>query len=143
MPGESEDDPNFVTDISIVRRLETVRLLAGYRQRVAPSGRGRLTKRDEFNLRFTRALNDRFSAGLGVRAYAIDSVDGDVNEQDYVQLRGQVVWRLSQAFSMQADYRHTVLNREILGEGANSNRISVWFTYQPNPAGRSRQAISR
>ena len=139
----STTDPNFVTDISLTRRLETISLLAQYRQRVAPSGRGDLTKRDEFNLRFTRDLNDRFSAGLGVRAYQTNSVDGQVNEQDYVQLRGQVIWRLTQAFSMQADYRYTVLNRAVLGEGANSNRISVWFTYQPNPLGRNRQAISR
>jgi len=144
IPGtDTTNDPNFVTDVSLTRRLETIRLLAQYRQRVAPSGRGALTRRDEFNLRFTRDLNDRFSAGLGVRAYSTNSVDGSVNEQDYVQLRGQVIWRLSQSMSMQADYRYTVLDRKVLGEGANSNRITVWLTYQPNATGRTRQAISR
>ena len=141
-PSATEDDPSFVTDISLTRRLETIRLLAQYRQRVAPSGRG-LSKRDEFNLRFSRDLNDRFTAGLGVRAYKISPVEGNVSGQDYIQLRGQLIWRLSQAFSLQTDFRHTVINRAILGEGADSNRITMWLTYQPNPAGRTRSAISR
>ena len=141
-PGDS-DKANTVYDISLTRNLQTIRLLAQYRKRIAPSGRGFLVSRDEFNLRFTRDLNDRFSAGLGVRAYTTNSVNEEFNEQDYVQLRGQVIWRLSQAFSMQADYRHTVINREIQGEGANSNRITVWLNYQPSPSGRNRQAIIR
>jgi hypothetical protein len=137
------EDPNFVTDISLVRRMETARLLAQYRQSISASGRGTLSKRNEFNLRFSRDLNDRFTAGLGVRAYTLETVDGLSNEQDYVQLRGQLIWRISQTFSMQTDYRYTVLNREILGEGSNSNRITVWFTYQPNSQGRGSAAISR
>ena len=136
-------DPNFVTDISLTRRLETIRLLAQYRQRVAASGRGELTRRNEFNLRFTRDLNDKISAGLGVRAYTVDSVDGSTNEQDYVQLRGQFIWRITSAFSMQADYRYTILDREFLGEGANSNRVTVWLSYQPNPRRRAPQVILR
>jgi len=142
VPGAS-DDPNFVTDISLTRRLETIRLLAQYRQRVAPSGRGELITRNEFNLRFTRDLNDRFTAGLGVRAYTVDSVDGITNEQDYVQLRGQLIWRLTETFYIQTDYRHTVLNREFFGEGADSDRVTMWFTYQPNSRGRGRQSFTR
>jgi len=130
----SGDDQSLVTDISLVRNLETIRLLAQYRQRVSPSGRGQLSTRDEFNLRFSRTLNDRFRAGLGARAYSVTSVDNQANKQDYVQLRGELIWRLTQTISMEANYRHTVLNRESLGEGADSNRITLWFTYQPKRA---------
>ena len=136
-------EQNIIGNISIVRNLETTRLLAQYRQRIAPSGRGGLTRRDEFNLRFTRDLNDRFSAGLGVRAYTINTLRGDVAEQDFVQLRGQVFWRISQAFSLQADYRYTVINRELLGEGANANRITLWLSYHPMTTGRVRTASAR
>lgn len=129
-------DPQLVYGISLVHRLQTIRLLALYRQRVNATGRGDLTKRDELNLRLTRDLNDRFSAGIGVRAYNDSTISGTNNEQTYVQLRGQVVWRLSRSLFIQADYRNTVLDRSFVGEAADSNRITVWFTYQPNPVGR-------
>ena len=131
-------DPRLVYDFSLVHRLETIRLLAQYRQRVNATGRGDLTKRDEINLRLTRDLNDRFSAGIGLRAYNDTTITGIENEQTYVQLRGQVIWRISRSFFMQADYRNTVLDRDSVGEAADSNRITVWFTYQPNPVGRQR-----
>ena len=143
LPDASTSEQNIVGNISLVRNLETTRLLVQYRQRIAPSGRGGLTRRDEFNLRFTRLLTERFSAGLGVRAYTRNTLRGDVAEQDFVQLRGQVNWRISQAFSMQADYRYTVINRELSGEAANSNRITVWFSWHPLTTGRVRSATSR
>jgi hypothetical protein len=129
-------DPQIVYDFSLVHRLQTIRLLAQYRQRVNATGRGDLTKRDEINLRLTRDLNDRFSAGIGLRAYNDTTISGIENEQTYVQLRGQVIWRLSRSLFIQADYRNTVLDRDFVGEAADSNRITVWFTYQPNPVGR-------
>ena len=134
--GTVNSDPNIVADISLTKRLKTVHLLAQYRQQIAPSGRGELTRRNEFNLRFTRDLNEKISAGLGVRAYTVDSIDGSTNEQDYVQLRGQFTWRISRAFSMQTNYRYTILTRAVLGESANSNRVTVWLSYRPNPRGR-------
>ncbi len=136
--GTIGTDPNFVTNISVVRRLETIQLLAQYRQTVNASGNGELTKRDEMNLRFTRELSERISAGLGLRAYSNSTISGILNfqDQDYLQLRGQFLWRISRTFSMQADYRHTVIDRAILGEGADSNRFTLWFSYQPNPVNR-------
>ena len=143
LPGQEDLDPSFVTDISLTRRLETIRLLAQYRQRVAASGRGGLRRRDEINLRLTRDLNQKISAGLGVRAYAIDSLENDDNEQNYVQLRGQFVWRITPAFSFQTDYRFTLIDRETLGESANSNQVTVWLSYQPNARGLSQPTSLR
>jgi hypothetical protein len=141
---EISNDPNIVGDVSLIRSGETTRLIAQYRQRIAPSGRGELVRRDEVNLRFVRDLNDRFSSGLGVRAYAINSVNALANnEQQYVQLRGLVTWRVSRTFSIEADYRYTVLDREIIGEGANSNRVTVWFSWRPNATGGGRVAVPR
>lgn len=131
--GTITEKANPTFDISLVRRLKTIQLLAQYRQRINATGRGILTKRDEINLRFRRDLNELFSAGLGLRAYTDSTISGLPLEQDYVQLRGQVVWRLSRVFSIQMDYRHTVLRRAILEGAADSNRLTVWFSYQPFP----------
>ena len=129
-------DPQPTGEISLSRQLKTIRLLAQYRKRVSASGRGNLTSRDELNLRFSRDLNDRVTVGLGARAYKTEPVSGTFNTQDFVQIRGQVVWRFSSAFSMQADYRHTVLDRGLIDGAADSNRVTLWLSYQPNPVGR-------
>lgn len=129
-------DPQPTGEITLIRQLETIRFLAGYRKRINASGRGVLTSRDEINLRFTRDLSDRVTVGLGARAYSTDTISGIANTQDYVQIRGQVIWRLSRSFSMQADYRHIVINRERLDGAADSNRFTVWFSWRPNPVGR-------
>ncbi len=125
------DEPNVVTDISLVRRQETTRLLAQYRRRISASGRGELVERNEVNLRFTRSLNDRFSAGLGARAYETKSLGQGNNDTNYVQLHAQLLWQISSAFSLRANYRYTVLDRSTNGESANSNRFTLWFSYQP------------
>jgi hypothetical protein len=130
------NEPNWVGDFSIVRRQQTTQLLAQYRQRISASGRGFLVKRNEVNLRFMRDLNDRFSAGLGARAYQTDTLADVTLETNYVQLHGQLLWQLSNAFSIRANYRYTVLERSRDGEGANSNRFTLWFTYQPNSRSR-------
>lgn len=129
-------DPQPTAEISLSRQLKTIRLLAQYRKRVNASGRGALTTRDELNLRFSRDLNDRVTVGLGARAYKAETVSGIINTQDFVQIRGQVVWRISRAFSMQADYRHTVIDRGLIDGAADSNRFTLWLSYQPNPVGR-------
>ena len=130
-------DPQPTAEISLSRHLQTIRLLAQYRKTVNASGRGSLTSRDELNLRFSRDLNDRVTVGLGARAYRAETVSGAFNTQNFVQIRGQVVWRISRIFSMQADYRHTVIDRGFIDGAADSNRFTLWLSYQPNPIGRN------
>lgn len=129
-------DPQPTAELTLSRQLQTIRLLAQYRKRVNATGRGTLTSRDEINLRFARDLNDRVTIGLGARAYKSDTVSGVGLTQDFVQIRGQVVWRISRIFSMQADYRHTVIDRGTIDGAADSNRFTLWLSYQPRPAGR-------
>lgn len=130
--GDSEVDP--VGSITLVRQLETIRLLAQYRRVVSGGGSGNLTARDIININFTRGLTDRVTAGLGVRAYATKSRQegiGTLDERDYVQFRAQVVYALSETFFFEANYRYTVLDRAGLGESANSNNVTVWFNWRP------------
>lgn len=139
-PEQEDLDPSFVTEVSLLRQLETTRLLAQYRQRIAASGRGGLRRRSEVTLSLARDLNEKISAGIGFRAYTIDSIQGTTKEQDYVRLTGQFTWRITPAISMEAGYIHTLLDRRDLGESANSNRFTLWLSYRPLPRGRLRQA---
>ena len=137
----AESEVAWVADVSLYRQLETTTLLAQYRRSVSASGVGQLGARDSINLNFSRDLNDTITAGLGARVYvtsAVNSTSQTFDDQNYVQLRSQFIWKLSEVFSLEADYRYTFLDRESLGESSNSNQISIWLNYQPRPMIRSR-----
>lgn len=132
--GDSSVDP--VGEITLIRRLETINLLAQYLRVVSGGGTGNLTARDIININFTRELTDRVSAGIGVRAYSTTALREDVgnpfDERDYVQLRAAVAWNLSRSLSFEVSYRYTVLDRVNLGESGNSNNITLWFNWRPS-----------
>jgi hypothetical protein len=130
--GESFVNP--VGELSIIRRLQTIRILAAYRRSVSGSGTGTLVVRDSVSLNFTRDLNERISAGIGLRAYQTNPLGDDqvdLDARNYVQLRGLFTWNLSRTFSLDVDYRYTYLDRSSLGEGANSNAVDIWLNYHP------------
>jgi hypothetical protein len=86
------------------------------------------------SLNFTRDLNERISAGIGLRAYQTNPLGDDqvdLDARNYVQLRGLFTWKLSRTFSFDVDYRYTYLDRISLGEGANSNAVDIWLNYHP------------
>lgn len=129
-----ETDPEVVGSVSLIRNLETIRLLAQYQRRYEGGGAGTVSVRDSFNLNFRRRLNERISAGLGVRAYQRKGDSGSfVNQgRNYVQLQSTLTWYLSKALVVEVDYRYSVIDRGgELGERANSNRINLWLVYQP------------
>ena len=135
-----EDDLNPVANISLIRRLETITLIAQYRRVIAGGGGGSLTARDMININFTRRLSDRISAGLGVRAYTTTALEEGaftIDERDYLQLRARFVWDLSKTLALEADYRYTILDRELIGESANSNNIILALRWRPTPFIRS------
>lgn len=134
--ASGESDVNPVADISLTRNLETITFLAQYRRVISGGGSGSLTERDIFNINFKRQLSDLITAGIGVRAYATSATSEGattINERDYVQLRAQFIWNLSNTISLEANYRYTVLDRATLGESANSNNISLWLNWRPKP----------
>jgi hypothetical protein len=137
--GTSKVSP--VANIGIYRQLETIRLLAQYQRVISGGGGGTLLARDIVNLNFRRELSDRISGGLGVRAYettALEEGQITIDERDYIQLRALFMWNMTQNFSMELDYRYTVLDREVIGESANSNNIMLWFSWRPTPIVTSR-----
>jgi hypothetical protein len=133
-------EPEVIGDITLIQNLETISMFAQYRRAVSASGVGQVSVRDQISINFSRRLNEKISAGLGVRAYQtrnIGQVTSPFNEREYVQLRSSFTWFLSPAFSLQADYRYTVIDRGPALDGrANSNRINLWFVYEGNTGNR-------
>jgi len=130
-----------VANLSYVRQQKTTTLLAQYRRSISASGAGALGVRDSLNLNFTRRLNDRISAGIGAWAYATNAIEDTIvilSERKYLQLRANLTWHISPHFSLQTDYRYTFIDRETLGESANSNQVTLWLNYIPTPMVRSR-----
>lgn len=134
-PISGLDETRPIGELTFIRRLETIRLLAQYRRSVTSSGRGGMSSRDAVNLNFTRLLGERFEAGVGVRAYSskpISVLPGDDSfGRDYLQLTALFAWNITRTFAFRTQYRYTVVDREILGESANSNQVMVWFEFRP------------
>jgi len=132
--------PEMIGDLTLTRRLETITMYAQYRRSVNASGAGQVSIRDQVNINFNRRLNEKITTGLGVRAYKTASL-GDLvtvlDDREYVQLRAQFIWHMTRALSFETSYQYTVLDRGPALDGkANSNRINLWFTWEPNPIGR-------
>jgi len=134
--SELSFDPQVVGYVRLVRNLETIRMFAQYRRTVSASGAGSLSARDSVSLNFQRRLNEKITAGLGVRAYESSGLGGEttIDDRSYVQLQSSVLWYLSTSFVIEASYRYTVNDRStftFIGERANANQVNIWFTYQP------------
>jgi len=135
------EEVNPIVNVSLSRRMKTINLFAQYRRVISGGGGGSLASRDIINLNFRRQLNDRMTAGLGVRAYSTNALkEGPVtfDERDYVQLRALFIWKLNETVSFDVEYRYTIINRERLGESANSNNVLLWLSWRPIPIVRSR-----
>jgi len=133
--GGISTDPEVVGFARLVRNLETIRMFAQYRRSIYATGAGRLSLRDSLDVNFRRRLNDKISAGLGVRAYqSVGTTDvASIDDRNYIQIQANFRWYLSQSFIVETDYRYTILDRTgTLTESSNANQVGVWLIYQPN-----------
>jgi hypothetical protein len=125
-----------VGELSFIRRIETIRLLAQYRRTVSSTGSGNMSERDSINVNFTRDLTERFEAGLGVRAYQnrpinLSGIEIGGFEREYLQLTARFTWNITRSFALRTTYQYTVSSRQIEGESANSNQIVAWLIFRP------------
>ncbi len=128
-PEEGDDSDDWIADISLVRRLETTWLRAGYRRSVSAQGDGDLSVRDQIHLGFRRQLTELLDAGIGVQAYTADGVSGNANDRDYVQIRTEFTWSLTRQLNVVGDYRYTILDREEDAESANANQLYLYLQW--------------
>lgn len=131
---DGSDQSNPVAEISVVRALETGRLLAAYRRVVNGSGAGVVAVRDVLEVSGQRDLTERLAFGLGARAYRTDALSGDApnfDERDYIQFRAELAWRATRNWTFELDYRFTELDRTTFPTSADSNRVELWVVYNP------------
>lgn len=136
LTSTGESDSSVVGNLSLVRNLETMTLLAQYRRNVSASGSGRVTERDSLNFNVYKDFTQRVSGGLGVRFHQSDSV-GDqttpARERDFLQFRAQIEVAMSRSVSLEADYRYATVDRSEFEGTADSNRVMLWLVYRPTP----------
>ena len=129
-----ESDANVVGNFNLIRRLETVTMLAQFRRDIAATGAGRVTTRDSLNFMLRKQFTERVSGTLGVRAYQSEDVGGEavtLEERDYAEFRAQLGVALSRAFFVEGDYRHARIDRSGLEGSADGNSITLWLVYRP------------
>lgn len=137
--ANGQSDPEVVGDITLTRDLKTIHMFARYQRAVTANGSGAVELRDTVNVNFNRRLSERIATGFGVRAYHAQPVGGTTSifDRNYLQLQALFSWYLTRAFVVEVDYRYTVLDRSnAIGERSNSNRVGLWFVYQPNTTPR-------
>ncbi len=129
-----------IADVSIVRRLETIRLLAQYRRQITANGIRIPEIRDNITLSFIRLLSEKISANIGARLYRATPIGGSsFFERNFVQLGGGLGWSLTPTFSIDFDLRYTFIDRGgNIGESADANRIAIRFVWAPNSPNRFR-----
>ena len=129
-----ESDPEFVGNVTLARNMKTINMFVQYRRAVVASGISSLSLRDSISLNFRRSLTETIRAGLGARAYKSRGLVGTtVDDRNYVQFHAAFSWLLSRTWSFEAEYRYTILDRQdVFSESSNSNRVNLWFTWQPN-----------
>lgn len=129
-------DSNLVGNLNIVRRLETITLLAQYRRDVTAGGSGRLTARDTLNFNVKKQFTERFYGGFAARAYKTDGL-GELavtfEERDQREVAVQFGFALSRALSLEAEYSYTEVDRSQTEGTADSNNVLLWLVYRPTP----------
>jgi hypothetical protein len=132
LTGEKQTNP--IGSISLVRNLQTSRLLASYRRTVTASGSGKLSVRDSVNLNYTYNFSEKFSIGTGLSAYQTRALVEDIvsfDERDYLQFRMLFSWNLTRVFAIDLDYAYTNIDRASLPSDADSNLVNLWLRYSP------------
>jgi opacity protein-like surface antigen len=140
--GTTESEQKVVGNVSLVRQLETLSMLAQYRRDISPGGSGRVSAKDTLNLSLRKQFTERVSGRLGFRGYKTEGVGEQAvttfEERDFNEFYAGLDVALSRTVSLEADYRFDQLD-ETGSEGtAESNSIILWLVYKPTAMVSSR-----
>ena len=129
---------NPTGEISVVHRALLTNAFASYRQTVTGSGAGNQAVYDILNLSVSRQLTPKLTLSGGAYAYVTDPLESNIQEIDYSQLRASASWRLRRSVTLELQYAFTHI-KSTLGDvvdNEDSNEISLWFYWSPNPLSR-------
>lgn len=134
--GKTQSNP--AGELSIVHRALLTNAYASYRQTVTGSGAGNQSVYNTFNLYLSRELSPKLSLGIGANAYTSDPLEDNIQEIDFSQVSASASWRVRRTVTLQLQYAFTH-TKTTLGNDINnedSNEISLWVYWSPNPLSR-------
>jgi hypothetical protein len=136
--ADSGSDRGFVFDSEIKRQGDRWSLTANAGRSQSPTGRGVLTRRDEFKLSFNRSITERLSANVAARWVRSEDLlqqqAGAVTYQvDYSRLDIGANWRLSRDWSLSLQLSGNTQNYELATERANGYRASLNIVWNGQP----------
>lgn len=131
--SDRETASEFAADIRLIRRLETITVMAQYKRGITADGGWLPTARQNFTLNFSRRLSEKITVGIGARLWSTEQVSsGAGSSRDYTELRAGLGWHLTPTFDFRFEVRHRNIDRgDLIGEKADSNQVGIWFVYRP------------
>ncbi len=134
--GQSQSNP--VAEVSLIHRYLLSTVIASYRRSVAGSGNGGQSLYNTFSLNVTRDLTPKLTLNGGARVYTADSLDAVLTDYEYTQLRASLGWRVRRTVTLDLQYAFTHVKRTdgLIIDNEDSNAISLWVYWSPNPLSR-------
>jgi hypothetical protein len=130
----SSDDNDVLLDVSIEKDYETFRVKGTFGTRVAPTGRGRMLRKDAIGFRLVRDLSDRAAFKFDAQWFKNESAGGIVNDNDdrvYYSLMPTLTWRATRWWTIESSYRYRIQEYTETGDGeAESNAVFLTARYQ-------------
>lgn len=132
------NDSGVVFDGEIKRQGDRWSLAASAGRSQSPTGRGVLTRRDEIELNFNRALTERLTAIVGARWISSEDLmpqRGGVStyQVDYGRLDLGASWRLSRHWSLSLQLSGSTQKYELAPERAEGHRASLSMVWNGQP----------
>ncbi len=135
---DAGSDSGFVFDGEIKRQGDRWSLTANAGRSQSPTGRGVLTRRDEFQLSFRRAITERLSGTVGARWVRSEDLlpqqaGVTAYHVDYSRLDLGASWRLSSDWSLSLQLSGITQDYELATERANGYRASLNVIWNGQP----------
>jgi hypothetical protein len=129
---DAESESGFLGGIEATTEGENWELSASLDRRLRPSARGVLKETDQLLLSGTRELSPRFSAELTGRVFTTRTVGrGESGTEDYASITPGISYRLTEEWSLTAEYQFQAIERTGADERAEDNAVFLRLDYEP------------
>lgn len=119
------------TSLEAIRETGSIKVQLGISEQ--PSGDGRLLQTSRLALYFKHKISEKLSLGLDLAAYINETGGGlsiDSDDREYFMVKPAVYWRLSEWWSISADYRYRQQEFTSSNSGvAESNAFFISLSY--------------
>ena len=137
-PHDSDDDADsgtgVVGNVGLRHQGENWRLFTSIERRLRPNARGRLTETDQIRLTVGRTLSPRWETVTTARAFTSRGVDSGLPSganDEFVAVQPRLSYRLTEDWSVSADYRYEALRRVDSDRLAEAHAGFLGIEYSP------------